>query len=440
MDEQMQYTPERLDAMELLSQAKLLAESGRLDAAHERLDAAEKADPMYLQVYLDQGTYYINVDDYGQAKKCYEKALLLDKENGEVYFHLANVELLMDNYSEAIITYGKAESLGYQNPVLPENMAFCYEQTDQPDAALTAYMRAIRMTPDNPSPRLRRIQLLVKQGSMEAAQTAAEDFVQRFPDLREGYELLVDLLIARDDLEEAEKRLEAALETYPDAPVLLIQLARVAALQNRPERVMELLEKVRASKDADEETLALADEYEAHLKLMQEDMDGALAVYQRIIDKEPEGETEVEARMSQMLLLNGAKRYDELLQAALSAQKTPECDGMLCIAYAMEPLALENLGRVAEARERYEAANRKLRLLGIQDTSHTDTYMYRAMCYRGLGQYDEALKQLGFYEDLGIQVAPLYELKAKIYEDMGDTAKAAEARAEAERRKQAAQQ
>lgn len=432
MTEQQNYSPERLDAMDLVSQAHMLINAENYAAAAALLDEAEQKDAMYLPVYIEQGNLHIIQDDYKRAMERYEKGLLIDKNNGELHFHIGNVLLLEEQYGNAVTSYAKAEELGFDNSMLVENMAYCYEQTNQLESALSAYLRAIRMDPENPMPRLRRIQLQVSMGSMESARNATDEFIRRFPNLREGYEVMTDILIQNDEAEKAETFLSEALEAYTDSSALMVQLSRVYAIQDRYDEALALLAKARTMEDVTEGIKSTMDEYEAHLLLLKQDIDGALAVYQRIIDNEG-GEINVQARLTQLNLLSTFKRYDELLKAASSAQKTSECDGPLCLAYVMEPLALENLGRLSEAKPLYENAIRKLRLLSIQDSSHVDTYLYRAMCYRGLGDYDSALKQLKFYDDMGIENAELNEYKAQIYEAMGDTKQANKAKAEAAR-------
>lgn len=425
------YSPERLEAMELLNKVSILVQAENYDAAAAMLDEAAAIDPMYMPIYKEKGNLHVIRDEYAQAMKNYEKCLLLDKENGEVYFHIGNLHLLQEHFGEAIQAYGQAEEKNYSIALLPENLAYCYEQTNQTEAALSAYLRAVRMNPDNPLPRLRRIHLQLSLGYLESAYNATEEFIHRFPDVSEGYELMTDILVQMQDYDKAAAFLDDAMETYVDSSVLTTLRARIYVIQEQHDKALELVEKARKMDDLSDDHRTLLYEYEARILLMKDNLDGALAVYQKMIDEE-NGRVNVEARLTQLNLLNAAKRYEDLLKAASSAIKTGECDGTLCLAYVMEPLALENLGRLSEAKSLYESAIRKLRLLAIQDSSHVDTYLYRAMCYRGLGDYEKALKQLQFYDDLGIRNPDINEYRAQIYDAMGDVAKATEQRTAAE--------
>lgn len=427
-----QYSPERMDAMELVNKAHMLLNVGNYEAAAPLLEEALQKDPLYIKAHIEKGNMYMLQDRYEDALKAYNDGLLVDKQDGELHFHIGNIFLLIDRFSDAVISYGKAEDLGYVTKDLVENLALCYEQLDEYDAALSAYSRASLMNPDDPAPRMLRIQLQLRHERFDSARSALTDFIQRFPHVVEGYEAMVDVLINKNEYEEAESFIKDALDVFPDAAALYAQQARIYAMMDRLDDGLAVIEKARQQPDA-EQVAQVLDRYEANLLLLKNDVDGGIKVYQRLVDQEPEGELDVESRVTLMNLLNGAQRYEELLKATTSALNTPEADDQLCMAYALQPWALDNLGRQAEAEPLYRNAIIKLRNIGLHNAARMDTYMYRALCHRGLKEYQKALDTLDIFEDLGVRNAEVYRFKATLYNDMGDSAKEKEQLALAEK-------
>lgn len=414
-----QYTPERMEAMEMVNKAQLLVNIGNYAAAKPLLADAIRIDPMYVEAYVQQGSFYLLQEKFTDALSSFENALLVDKNKAEVYFHIGNVHLLQDHFSDAVAAFAKAEELGHTSQALVENLAFCYEQLDENGAALSAYTRASLFNPDDPHPRIARISIQMKSGSYDAAKNALEDFILRFPQIAEGYEMMTDVLLQQRELGEAEIFLSNALEAFPGSYALLLQKARVFALAQRPDEALEAIALARLQEGVDEAITDVLDEYEANICIMKNDVDGAIALYQRIISNE-KGSTNAPARVAYLNLLNGARRFEELLKATASALKTPEAESSLCMAYALEPFALENLGRLEEAVPLYRNAINKLRRITIEDGTRLDTYMYRSLCYRGLKEYQKALDQLTIYDDMRIESAEICQFKAQLYKEMGN--------------------
>lgn len=418
-------SPERIEAMELVNQAHALIDAGKPDAAEPYLEQALQCDPMYINIYLEKGELHIIRDEYESALEIYQKALMIDKQNGEVHFHIGNVNLLVGKYMDALTSYGKAEECGYTNSALVENMAFCYEQTDKFTEAISAYTRSIRMNPEAPMPRLRRAGLLMVRGEYAKAAEQMDEFMRRFPSVQEGYEIYTDVLLACGEAKQVEARMKEAAEVFPQEAVPLVQLARAYSAQKLPDQALDALVKARSLPAVAEDVLRQAKVYETKIRLIKQDYAGANALHKQLLEEE-KGFVDTPLRLQYMMALNIAKDYETLQQVAHDCAQLPQAEKELSAAYVFEPLALEKLGRISEAKALYASANEKLRLIGLKDAARVDTHAYRAMCYRGVGEYEKALDELRLVDEFGVMRSEICSIRAQIYLDMGETEKAKE--------------
>ena len=102
MDQLENLSPETLEAMDLTQQAHLLASKDEYDDALDLLGKAQEADPMYVGAYIEEGNIYTVQGELDQAGSCYEKAMQIDKNSGELHYSMGNRKLLLNEYQEAI--------------------------------------------------------------------------------------------------------------------------------------------------------------------------------------------------------------------------------------------------------------------------------------------------------------------------------------------------
>lgn len=83
-----------------------LLKAGNADAAYEYFQQAEQADPNCITSYLNQAKVLISTDALKEAQEALNKALLLDAQNAEALFHMANVCFLSDLYEQGLLYAG----------------------------------------------------------------------------------------------------------------------------------------------------------------------------------------------------------------------------------------------------------------------------------------------------------------------------------------------
>lgn len=204
-----------------------------------------------------------------------------------------------------------------------------------------------------------------------------------------------------------------------------MQLARAYSAQKLPDQALDALVKARSLPAVAEDVLRQAKVYETKIRLIKQDYAGANALHKQLLEEE-KGFVDTPLRLQYMMALNIAKDYETLQQVAHDCAQLPQAEKELSAAYVFEPLALEKLGRISEAKALYASANEKLRLIGLKDAARVDTHAYRAMCYRGVGEYEKALDELRLVDEFGVMRSEICSIRAQIYLDMGETEKAKE--------------
>lgn len=417
-------SPEQMEAEDLLSKAIMMIQADNLDAAMEYLQKAEEVNPQEVDIYLRQAQVLILQDELERADDMLDKAAYLDKTDARIYLHKGDIAFMHNDFPKAIENFALAEEYGLKLATMCHSMGYAYEQIGQPDQAMQAYGRAVRLDPDNPLYRLRRIQLLLQFNEVDEAEEQVVDFLKRFPQVREGYCFAVDIHFRREHYDEAEKLLNDVMKENPNDPVLMTLLVRTYTLQDRRQEAIKVAEQVMKMEDADEDALKDALECLTRLYMMEGNVDKGLDLLKKTIAAEKDGEYNVEARTLQVMILSSQQRYKELLPAVEDILAVPALADAINIVYMLKGVCLENLQRPEEAKEAYRSGIVNLRKLTIRNPMHMDAHIFRAICHKGLKEYDEALEQLKLAENLKVENAEFYLLRASIYEEKGDHEKA----------------
>lgn len=413
-------SPAQLEAEDLLSQASLLISAEQYDEAMEVLQEAEKKNPAEIDIYLRQAQVYIIREDFAAAKEQLDKAEYLDRHDGRIALHRGNVFLLEDDFDHAIEQYAKAEENGMTELAdMYMNMGFCYERQNKPSQAVLSYGKAIRLDPENPTYRYRRISLLMENGELDAADEMVTDFIKRFPNIKEGYIMAVDLLFHKDEFKKAEKLLVDVMRDQGEDDALNSLLMRSYLLQERFDEAIALGNRLLEKPDVDPDAAKDVKSMLPRVYMVHGELDKGLKLLQQYVAEEKDGEYNLEARTLLLTVLSSQKRFKELLPVTEDILSKPDLAERLYMAYMLKGIALKELGREEEAREANRTAVNRLRVISIRNPVAVDAHVYRAMCHRDLGEYDEALSELKVLERLGVSNAQFFALRSTVYSMMG---------------------
>ena len=120
----------RLDAITrsdvLTTIGNCYCEIDQLAKAIEYHNAALKDNPLNYQAHVNKGVVYRLMEDFDEAEKSFEDALLLAPKYAELYVSMGDLALHQEEYEKAITHLEKAIELDDQLPVAHSNLALAY--------------------------------------------------------------------------------------------------------------------------------------------------------------------------------------------------------------------------------------------------------------------------------------------------------------------------
>jgi tetratricopeptide (TPR) repeat protein len=107
-------------------------------------------DPEYAPAYINLGTLYFHLRQYGRAEELYRRATEADPSYALAYFDLGNVLDELTRMEESIAAYRKAVALAPRYADAHYNLALAYERASQHRAALRHWRAYVKL--DNSGP------------------------------------------------------------------------------------------------------------------------------------------------------------------------------------------------------------------------------------------------------------------------------------------------
>jgi tetratricopeptide (TPR) repeat protein len=142
----------RVDKIKIAQAAELKGDLARI---HEQFTEATgyykeaiRATPGEAKLYNKLGISYLQLREYGQARKSFGQAVKHDPLFANAYNNLGATECLAKKYSPAIRSLKKALELDETNAPAHLNMAEAWAGLGQMDRAMTEYARALELNAD----------------------------------------------------------------------------------------------------------------------------------------------------------------------------------------------------------------------------------------------------------------------------------------------------
>jgi len=421
----MEYTEERLEALDLNQQAAMLIQAGNYEQASKKLDQAIELDPMVVESYRNYGDYYMALNDYKSAKTYYKKAILIDKQ-GLFYFLYGNACFMMDDVHEGLENYNRAIEAGYNDAEMMFFMGMAYEHLNSDEMALRYYQKACIANPSRPDFLTRRIATLVRLDELEKAEQYTDEMIETCPEIFDGYHIKNSILIEKQDYDEAIKFSKAAVDRFPEDVDLFFDYVKALSLGGKPKEAqaqLEIAKKMQYFDYAKRDFLLL----EAQLAADNKETDKAIACCKQCIELEDENFFANEARFMLMNLYLVEPSYEKSYEIASELVDKKLEDDYYYAAMYYKPFCLKMLGKTEEATTLFKEYASIYRMVTLQRPEAVDIYLYRAMCMKELEEYDKALDICDFILGLSDQIAEVYSLKAEIYKRLGNTTAAEEA-------------
>lgn len=399
-------------AEEYNQQGRVLYSLDKYEESIKEYQKAEKEDPMLIQTYLNLSESYIMLDQYDDAKKALKRAQLVDKSNGEVYFHFGNIALLEDNIEEAKQNFAKSISFGYKNPYIYLNLGTTYEEMGELDEAMLNYNKAIQMDKYFDSAWLKKLELLLSLEQYSEGLSVCEDMIDLLPDRFEGYHYKIAILMELGKQAEAKAALDHALDLYPDDPGFKMDKVHYLASTGKYEEAEKLLDRD-FSNDPDAEDYA---KLKVQLMLQQEKTEEAVELAEKSLDEKFDEELN-------FLLTNIYMAGEQYAQAIASTERTlKENNESLYYYSALYFNALAHKKNGEDATEYFANANKKFRMACSGNPGVIDLYIYRALCYKELKNYDRAYEMVDYILAINENAPEALLIRSEINKDLGKMA------------------
>lgn len=225
-------------------------------------------------------------DTVSSKQKIKDATVLNEKQKLELdfLFHEANKQRLLGNYEQALVIYSKCVKINPNQPFFHYELANLYTMANQQQIALQFAEKAVQLDPNNKWYRLQYAQSLQESGDTESAIKQYEKLIELEP---ENVDLYFDLA-----------RMQLYSEKYKDALVSLDEIEKRIGISEEIVRQKEKIYiKLNDIESAAAEVQKLIKAYpdEIHYKGLLADLylanempEKAFAIYQQILEKDPQ--------------------------------------------------------------------------------------------------------------------------------------------------------
>lgn len=397
---------------ELNEQGRTLFSCDKYDEAAKKYEKAMEEDPMYLPSYFNACEAYIMSDQYDKAKKMMKKVLLIDKNNGEAYFHLGNIALLEGNQEEGKIQYAKAINAGNDNPQIYINLASVSEENGEWENALSYYTKAIVRDRTCYVAKIRKTQIYFMLKKYSDALNAADDLIDTNPEIFEGHHLKFVTLATTEKFEEAAAVLDKAQRLFPDDKGFLFDRVKLLELQKQYDDALDMLEQANMDQVPDDVVILEKARLLAALGKNQQ-AEEVLAEYRGAVNSEIE-------KLRTAIYVD-EKNYKGIFECAEKILGLEQYDSNYFAALYFKAYALKMLGSGEKALTAYREAAKTMQQACAINSGVLDLYIYRAICYRELKEFDKANEMLDYVQAVDDKIAETYYIRYLVYLDLNDT-------------------
>ncbi len=215
----------------LFNLAQVYAVTGSSEKAIVYLSEAMEMDPNYSEYYNDRGNLYLNLEQFAEALKDYQKAIELSPPYWEVWSNLGRCYVKTNQPYEAVKAYDRALDLKPDEFSVWVARAGVLETLGKPDAAISDYSAALTLKHEDPFLWANRASLHYDLGNFEACLQDLEQAIALAPDNADLYENRAIALISLGCVSEAIKDLRTYLNLNPSAADRTDVEERIMALQ-----------------------------------------------------------------------------------------------------------------------------------------------------------------------------------------------------------------
>lgn len=383
------------EVKEIYIQSGILHEQGKSDAALKYIDKAIELDNMDSALYLRKGIILTGLGRYSEAMSEIQKALKTNRKCAEAYYHIGSIYALTENYEKAVENYNKALSMGYSDSKVFYHLGMLYDEMKDYEMSLRYYTQVCLNVPNDLNAKIKRIKALIQTGHYEDAVNASDNLLLFDSAAFEGYHYKMTAYAKMGKTKEAMEVIEGALRLFPkdigfmvDKSRLLIDLGRFDESMANVDAILSMEDIPQPQKRTLYITKAglIAEKDETSEEAIK-----ALEKAREISKQINPDEYDAYISFIQSTLHMRRKEYEEVIRL---------CDEMIeeepneytLAAYYYKPRAVSELQGVEAALPIYKKSISRLRNISLVDSDAIDSYFYRLLCLKDIGEYDKAME------------------------------------------------
>ena len=342
---------------------------------------------------------------------------MIDKNFADAYFQLGNMNFLADEFQEGLRNYNQAIALGYQSAELYFNLALVHEERNEVEEAIRYYAKAASIDETKPDYLIRKATLQILIQKYEEALQTLEKVRTIFPESFEGYHLTAAAYTMLQKYEAADAVLKDALEKFPDDMDILFDRMRVLITKGELEEAILLLADAKQRKCTPEEKKEILLN-EAQIRGQQENMEETKRLLNEALAIREGEQFDPEIRYLLMTAYLIEKDFSNMLRIVNQVDYSDTADPYnLCGVY-FEGIAKKGL-HAEDTRETFQNGVKYYRSISMKDPSRVDAYLFRAMCYKELGNYEKAMESLDYMILIKPEDGQLHFIKGNLLNEQG---------------------
>ena len=422
------------ESLEYLNQARYFVGTEQYNEALEYVNKAIVADKLNKELYVQKSIILANLEQYSEAIEELKNALKIDRAYAEAYFHLGNLCLMTGNQAAGLENYNKAIANGFDDSQIFFNLGLMYEEDGNDELAIRNYTKAILKDPLRVDARVRKATVFISNGKQQEALETLNELILADPDLYDGYHLKALLLADMGDLDGAMSVLDEAIRLFPKDPSFQIDKVNILVMREETGKARELVKVIENTYELELDQKHHLELEKARLYALDADIDSIIGslIKARAYAKELDPD-DVDAEATFLLANCYLEKKDYPATIACSKELIASDELAYAIpAYYTLPYAYAQSGEEDKAKEQYKESISKLRAITLSNPGILDGYLFRALCLKEIGQYEQALELSEYLLKIDPNSSTFHSLKAEVLYAMGneDAAKAEKATAE----------
>ena len=214
-------------------------------------------NPYSFTTWYNLGNAYSKSENFEKAAWAYDYSIIVNDRFSSAYFNLGNTYVSLGKYRAAIDSFTKCIELDGEDAVTLDYIGEAHEQLEEYELALHYYKRSMDLAPELPDPWLGTGIVLDLMGrSAEGIH-----YIRKAAEMESGnadyWHVLAGCAIKLNFLDEAENALKRGLELQPDSDEILIDYAKLVALENANLAIELIEQNIQNQEDVGESRLLL---------------------------------------------------------------------------------------------------------------------------------------------------------------------------------------